>query len=77
MLDLVLQGSEKLGSASMPVSVVTESLNGRGWKGPLWVTQSRLHRTTSRWILNISREGDSTASLGSLGQCSVTLRGSS
>ena len=38
------------------------------------VTQSRLHRTLSRWVLNISREGDSTASLGSLGQGSVTLR---
>ena len=25
------------------------------------VTQSRLHRTTSRWVLNISREGESTA----------------
>jgi len=37
------------------------------------VTQSRLHRTLSRWILNISR-GDSTAPLGSLFQCSVTLR---
>jgi len=29
----------------------------------------------SRWVWNISREGDSTASLGSLGQGSVTLRG--
>ena len=27
----------------------------------------------SRWVLNISREGESTASLGSLSQCSVTL----
>jgi len=34
-----------------------------------------LHRTFSRWVLNISREGDSTTSLGSLFQCSVTLRG--
>jgi len=39
------------------------------------VTQSRLHRTLFRRVLNISREGDSTASLGSLGQGSVTLRG--
>ena len=39
------------------------------------VTQSRPQRTLSRWVLNISREGDSTASLGSLGQGSVTLRG--
>jgi len=39
------------------------------------VTYSRLHRTTFRRLLNISREGDSTTSLGSLCQCSVTLRG--
>ena len=39
------------------------------------VTQSRMPRTTSRRGLNISREGDSTASLGSLFQGSVTLRG--
>ena len=36
--------------------------------------QSRLHRTLSRRVLNISREGDSTAFLGSLFQCSITLR---
>ena len=41
------------------------------------VTFSRLHRTLSRRVLNISREGDSTTSLGSLGQGSVTLRGKS
>jgi len=29
------------------------------------VTQSRLHRTVSRQVLNISREGDTTTSLGS------------
>ena len=39
------------------------------------VTYSRLHRTLSRRVLNISREGDSTTSLGSLFQCSITLRG--
>jgi len=39
------------------------------------VTYSRLHRTLSRQVLNISREGDSTTSLGSVFQCSVTLRG--
>jgi len=39
------------------------------------VTQSRLHSTASRRVWNISREGDSTASLGSLGQGSGTLRG--
>jgi len=38
------------------------------------VTYSRLHRTLSRRVLNISREGDSTTYLGSLFQCSVTLR---
>ena len=30
---------------------------------PSRVTQSRLHRTLSRWVWNISREGDSTTSL--------------
>ena len=35
---------------------------------------NRLHRTLCRRVLNISREGDSTTSLGSLGQGSVTLR---
>jgi len=39
------------------------------------VTCSRLHRTLTRQVLNISRGGDSTTSLGSLFQCSVTLRG--
>ena len=38
------------------------------------VTYSRLHRTLSRRVLNISREGDFTTSLGSLFQCSITLR---
>ena len=38
---------------------------------PSRVTQSRLHSTASRQGWNISREGDSTASLGSLGQGSV------
>jgi len=37
------------------------------------VIYSRLHKTLSRRVLNISREGDSTTSLGSLFQCSVTL----
>jgi len=36
------------------------------------VTYSRLHRTLSSRELNISREGDSTTSLGSLFQCSGT-----
>ena len=39
------------------------------------VTYSRLHRTVSRWVFSISREGDSTTSLGSLFQRSITLRG--
>jgi len=39
------------------------------------VTYSRLHRTASRQVLNISREGESTTSLGNLFQGSVTLRG--
>jgi len=38
------------------------------------VTYSRLHRTLSRWGLSISREGDSTTSLGNLCQGSITLR---
>ena len=42
---------------------------------PSRVTQSRLHSTVARRVLNISREGDSTTSLGSLGQGSITLRG--
>ena len=41
---------------------------------PSRVTQSRLHRTLSRRVLNTSREGDTTTSLGSLFQCSITLR---
>ena len=68
--------------------LITESLNdsmvgvGRDLCGspsptPCWsrVTQSRLHRTLSRRVWNISREGDSTTSLGRLFQSSVTLRG--
>lgn len=36
--------------------------------------QSNPHpRAGSRWVLNVSREGDYTTSLGSLLQCSVTL----
>jgi len=39
--------------------------------------QSRVtySRTLSRWVFNVSREGESTTSLGNLFQCSVTLRG--
>ena len=38
------------------------------------VTYSRLHRTLSRYVLNVFREVDSTTSLGNLSECSVTLR---
>lgn len=54
-----------------------------GWKRPLeilqaslllmHVPQSRLHRKSLRWVLNTSR-GDSTNSLGSLLQYSVTFK---
>jgi len=37
------------------------------------VSHITLHRKLSRQVLDISREGDSTASLGSLLQCSVNL----
>jgi len=37
------------------------------------VIYSKLYRTLSRRVLNISREGDSTASLGSLFQGSINL----
>jgi len=33
------------------------------------VTYSRLYRTLSRRVLNISREGESTPSLGNMFQC--------
>ena len=32
-------------------------------------TSRRLHRTISRWLLSISKDGDSTTSLGNLCQC--------
>ena len=38
------------------------------------VTYSRLHRTLSRWVLSISREGDSTTSWDSLCQCYLSIR---
>lgn len=34
---------------------------------------SNLSKTTSRWLLNVSEEEDSTASLSNLFQCSITL----
>lgn len=61
-----------------------ESQNCRGPKGLLEMVESnhllrqvpcsRLHRRASRGIFNISREGDPTAPLGSLFQCSATLK---
>ena len=56
---------------------VGRDLWGSSLVQPPWrnrVTQSRLHRTSSSWVLNISRERDSTTSLGSLFQCSVSLK---
>lgn len=45
---------------------ITESQNCKGWKGPSETIQSNsllpysgLHREASRWVLIISREGDS------------------
>ena len=60
----------------------TISQNCRGWKGPPEIESnlsakqapcSRLCKQVSRQVLNISREGESTTSLGSLFQCSITL----
>lgn len=63
----------------------TELQNCRGWKGlerplslkPLLrqVPYSSSHRKASRWVLNISRDRNSTIFLSSLFQCSVTLTG--
>ena len=66
--------------------MLTKSQNHsrRDWKGPQEIINSnplmkqvpytRLYSNVSRWVLNISIEGDSTTSLGSLFQCSVTLK---
>jgi len=58
-----------------------------GLKGPLETTESnfllkkvpyrRFHRKATKQILNTSREGDTTASLGSLFQCCITLTSTS
>lgn len=63
---------------------ITVSQSCRGWMGPLeniesnpllkQVPYSRSHRKASRRVLNISREGGSTTSLGSLFQHSITLK---
>lgn len=67
--------------SALPIStplfpILLEWQNCWGWKCPLdhlvkllcpgSVTWSRLHRHASRWVLNISRAGDSTTFLGSL-----------
>ena len=62
---------------------ITKSQDCRGWKGPQEIIKpnppakavpyNRSDRQVSRQVLNISREADSTTSLGSLFQCSVTL----
>ena len=67
-------------------SVIMETYNGLGWKGPQWSSsfnppamcrvtnhQTRLPRATSSLALNASRDGASTATLGSLFQCITTL----
>jgi len=38
------------------------------------VLKQALFRTMSKWLLNVSMDVDSTASLGNLLPCSVTLR---
>ena len=69
------QVAAKTAGCSNPNSEIKESLqNYRGWKGPLGIIESNLllkqvhysglYRKLPRWILNISREGDSTTSLG-------------
>jgi len=68
-------------------SVDPESQDNSGWKGPqevasptscskqgqLW-SQTRLLRALSRQVLKSSRDGDGTASLGSLLYCLAVLR---
>ena len=66
-----------------PGKAASKSQNHRGWKGPREITQrnhlleqvpySRLHRKMPKQVLNISREEDSTASMGSLFQGSVWM----
>lgn len=58
---------------------ITEAVGRDFWRSssptpPLkQVPYSILHRKVSRWVLNMSREGNSTISLLSLFQSSVTL----
>lgn len=65
-------------------TMITESQSSWEWKEALVVSlfnpllkqghPSQLLRIISRWVLNISKDGDTTASLGSLFLCLVTLR---
>lgn len=63
---------------------ITESQDGWGWRSPSGdhlaqrpcsrrVHYSMSHRIVTRQLLNFSREGESTTSLGNLFLCSVTL----
>ena len=71
------QGWESLVSQNPSMAGAGRALCGSPSPAPCpsRVTQSRGHSTAARRGWNISRDGDSTASLGSLGQGSVTLRG--
>ena len=66
-----------LTSVSHSYTSLIESQNGQGGKGPLegiWskpCAQAGPLRTMSRRLLNISKDGDSTTSLGNLCQCSA------
>lgn len=70
-------------SQAAPKWVFTEPQNGSGWKGPRWghlvqplLQQGRLRAQdcATRGFWNISREGDSKPSLGSV-QCLITAQG--
>lgn len=58
------------------------SLKGSGWMGPPWgiwsnlpaQAQSTWHRIVPRWFWNISTKGNSTLSLDSPFQCTVTAQ---
>lgn len=62
--------------------LTTESENGLVWKVPLESntpcsssnSYSLLPRPMFRWLLKVSKDADSTTSLGKLCQCSVTCR---
>ncbi|KAJ7409055.1 hypothetical protein WISP_116852 [Willisornis vidua] len=63
-----------LGDVEAPVDPChkIESQNGMGWKGPLKVTLS--NSPAIGWnVLNVSKDGALTTSLGNLCQCFTTL----